>query len=61
MGVNGGRNLRGIEDMSGFKDFHISLPNSIIERLEKYMKAEDRNRSWVIQRALDEWLKKKGY
>ena len=54
MGVNGGRNLRGIEDMSGFKDYHISLPNSIIERLEKYQKDEDRNRSWVIQRALDE-------
>lgn len=61
MGVNGGRNLRGIEDMSGFKDFHISLPNSIIERLEKFMKEEDRNRSWVIQRALDAWLKKQGY
>ena len=27
MGINGGRNLRGIEDMSGFKDYHISLPN----------------------------------
>lgn len=61
MGINGGRNLRGIEDMSGFKDYHISLPNSIIERLEKYQKDEDRNRSWVIQKALDEFLKKKGY
>lgn len=61
MGINGGRNLRGIEDNSGFKDVHISLPNSIIERLEKYMKDEDRNRSWCIQRALDAWLKKLGY
>ena len=61
MGINGGRNLRGIEDMSGFKDYHISLPNSIIERLEKFMKDEERPRSWVIQKALDEWLKKKGY
>jgi metal-responsive CopG/Arc/MetJ family transcriptional regulator len=61
MGINGGRNLRGIEDMSGFKDYHISLPNSIIERLEKYMKEEERPRSWVIQKALDEWLKKNGY
>lgn len=61
MGINGGGNLRGIEDMSGFKDYHISLPNSIIERLEKYMKEEERPRSWVIQKALDEWLKKKGY
>ena len=61
MGINGGRNLRGIEDMSGFKDYHISLPNSLIERLEKYMKDEDRNRSWCIQKSLDTWLKKFGY
>lgn len=61
MGINGGRNLRGIEDMSGFKDYHISLPNSIIERLEKYMTEEDRNRSWVIQKALDEYLRKRGF
>jgi predicted DNA-binding protein len=61
MGINGGRNLRGVEDMSGFKDYHILLPNSIIERLEKFMKDEERPRSWVIQKALDEWLKKKGY
>ena len=61
MGINGGRNLRGVEDMSGFKDYHISLPNSLIERLEKFMTEEDRNRSWCIQKALDEWLKKKGY
>lgn len=61
MGINGGRNLRGIEDMSGYNDFHISLPNSLIERLEKYMKEEERPRSWCIQKALDEWLKKKGF
>ena len=61
MGVNGGRNLRGIEDMSGFTDVHVSLPNSIRERLEKYMKDEDRNRSWVIQKALDEFLTKRKY
>lgn len=61
MGINGGRNLRGIEDMSGYNDYHISLPNSLIERLEKYMAEEERPRSWCIQKALDEWLKKKGF
>ena len=61
MGINGGRNLRGIEDMSGFKDYHISLPNSIIERLEKFMKDEDRNRSWCIQKAVDKWLAEQDY
>ena len=47
--------------MSGYNDYHISLPNSLIERLEKYMKEEERPRSWVIQKALDEWLKKRGF
>ena len=60
MGINGGRSLRGIEE-EGYQRFNISLPPSIAERLEKYRQDEDRPRSWVIQKALDEWLKKKGY
>ena len=61
MGINGGRNLSGIENMSGFDDYHVSLPNDLVERLKKYQQDEDRNRSWVIQKALDEFLKKRGY
>ena len=61
MGIKGGRSLRGIEE-SGFERYNISLPLSLVERLEKFQRDEDRtNRSWCIQRALDEWLKKKGY
>lgn len=60
MGINGGRSLRGIEE-EGFERFHITLPPSIIERLEKYRAAEERPRSWVVQKALDEFLKKRGY
>lgn len=60
MGINGGRSLRGIEE-TGYTKYNITLPPSIIERLEKYMKEEDRNRSWTIQKALDEYLKKRGY
>lgn len=61
MGINGGRAMRGREE-EGFQRFNITLPPSIIERLEKYQRDEDRtNRSWCIQRALDEWLKKRGY
>ena len=60
MGVNGGRSLRGIEE-SGYVRYQISVPPSIHERLEKYIKEEERPRSWCIQKALDEWLKKKGY
>ena len=60
MGINGGRSLRGIEE-SGFTRYNITLPPSLIERLDKFMKAEDRPRSWAIQKAVDEWLKKQGY
>lgn len=61
MGINGGRSLRGIEETGGYQRYNISLPPSIIKRLSKYMKDEDRNRSWTIQKALDEYLKKRGY
>lgn len=61
MGINGGRSLRGIEETGGYKNYNITLPPSIQERLEKYMQDEERPRSWCIQKALDEWLKKKGY
>ena len=61
MGINGGRSLRGLEETSGYKKYNVTLPPSIIERLEKYMREEERNRSWTIQKALDEYLLKRGY
>ena len=61
MGINGGRSLRGIEETGGYKKYNITLSPSIIERLETYMKEEDRNRSWTVQKALDEYLEKRGY
>jgi hypothetical protein len=60
MGINGGRSLRGIEE-EGYVRYQITVPPSIHERLEKYIKDEERPRSWCIQKALDEWLKKRGY
>lgn len=60
MGINGGRSLRGIEE-PGFSRFNITLPPSIVERLEKFMEEEERPRSWTIQKALDEYLSKRGY
>ena len=61
MGINGGRSLRGIEETGGYKKYNITLPPSFIERLEKFMESEERNRSWTIQKALDEYLQKRGY
>ena len=60
MGINGGRSLRGIEE-EGYVRYNISLPPSLSERLEKYRIDEERPRSWIIQKALDEWLKERGY
>ena len=65
MGINGGRNQRGIEGDPAEEGLYIrvniSMPPSLVKRLDKYMKDEERNRSWTIQKAVDEWLKKKGY
>ena len=60
MGINGGRSRMGEEEL-GYIRYQISVPPSIDQRLEKYRKEEERPRSWCIQKALDEWLKKKGY
>ena len=60
MGINGGRSLRGIEE-SGFERFNITLPPSIVKRLDKFMADEERPRSWVIQKALNDYLSKRGY
>ena len=35
--------------------------DEILELFLEFMQDEERPRSWCIQKALDEWLKKKGY
>lgn len=60
MGVNGGRSLRGIEE-SGYVRIDVTIPPSLHERFEKYRQDEERPKSWIVQKALDEWLKKRGY
>lgn len=65
MGVNGGRNLRGIEgdpaEEGLYQRVNVTFPPSLLRRLERFCKQEDRPRSWAIQKAVDEWLKGKGY
>lgn len=57
--------MRGIEgnpeEEGLYQRVNVSIPPSLLKRLDKYMKAEDRPRSWCIQHAVDEWLKGKGY
>ena len=65
VGAKGGRNLRGIEGDPAEEGLslrvNISMPPSLIQRLDKYCDEEERARSWAIQKAVDDWLKKKGY
>ena len=53
MGINGGRNQRGIEgdpaEEGLYLRVNVSMPPSLMQRLDKFMKAEDRPRSWIIQ------------
>lgn len=61
MGINGGRSRKG-EEEQGYVRLNITIQPSLLERLEKFQKDEEReNRSWCVQKALDEWLKRKGY
>lgn len=65
MGAKGGRNLRGIEgdpsEEGLYQRVNITMPPSILKRLEAFCHEEDRPRSWAIQKAVDEWLKERGY
>lgn len=65
MGIKGGRNLRGIEgdpeEEGLYLKINVTIPPSLLKRLDRYMKAEERPRSWIIQKAVDEWLKERGY
>ena len=38
-----------------------TCPPDIHARLVKYCEDEERAKSWVIQKALDAWLKERGY
>lgn len=65
MGIKGGRNLRGIEgnpeEEGLYLRTNITFPPSLMERLDRYCKEDERPRSWAVQKAVAEWLEKKGY
>lgn len=44
-----------------FQRVNCTIDPDIYDRLEQYCADEERARSWVIQKALDDWLKSKGY
>lgn len=41
--------------------FSMSLPPDIYARLEAYCEAEEREKSYAIRKALDPWLRERGF
>jgi len=39
----------------------LSFNPELYDRLLKCCQAEDRNMSWIISKALDQWMKERGY
>lgn len=39
----------------------LSFEPKDMERLIKYCQKEERTMSWVVRKALDQWLKERGY
>lgn len=56
-----GRPRYGSEKRPPYAKIGISLPQDILERLDKYCGDEERDRSFVIKRAVDAWLKERDY
>ena len=41
--------------------FGANMPPDLLERTDRFCRDEERSRSWVIQKAVDLYLKGKGY
>ena len=59
--TNRGRPPLGSAKQPPFAKFGVSMPPDLYERLEKYCQDEEREKSWCIKKALDPWLREKGY
>ena len=44
-----------------FQKVNVTIDPETFERLEKYCAEQERARSWVIQKAVSDWLTSKGY
>lgn len=56
-----GRPLLGAPNPDKHIKFSMSLPPDLYARLDAYCKAEEREKSFAIRKALDPWLKERGY
>ena len=56
-----GRPRFGIEPKPKHVKFGTNMPPDLLERLDSYCADDERSRSWAIQKAVDLFLKEKGY
>lgn len=58
---SGGRPPYGSPQQPRYERLNLSIPPDLNERLNKYCEKEERARSWAVQKALDVWLKERGF
>ena len=58
---SGGRPAFGAPPQPRSVQLNLTIPEDLKERLIKYCDDEERSRSWATQKALDQWLKERGY
>lgn len=59
--TNRGRPKLGSPNPNKAIKFTTSLPPELYERLERYCKDDEREKSFAIKRALEPWLSERGY
>lgn len=58
---SGGRPAFGSPEHELSERLQLTIPHDLNQRLNKYCEDDERARSWVVQKALDKWLKERGY
>ena len=58
---SGGRPPLGSPPTDKSTQLNLTIPGNLKERLEKFCEADERSKSWAVQKALDQWLTERGY
>ena len=58
---SGGRPPLGSPPTDKCTQLNLTIPGNLKERLEKFCEADERSKSWAVQKALDQWLTERGY
>ena len=57
-GSEGRPSKNDVESHETFRRVHVSLPKAVCEKLDTFCDKTERARSWVIQKAVEEYLQK---